>query len=186
MSKWNRGALIALIVIDSYLSGVHWAHQPVASCPETGLVDCQAALTGPGSVVLGWPLATWGVLWGMAGWWVAGRAGHIRTFWHLAGLLGLAWAGGHEVLDSHLCLWCSAAQLSILLALATSLDWRRARIRWRHGFQSLRAATGGPGELDCCHWPVLSVIRSGSTPIRGAFWSLWASCGASPAPGSRL
>jgi uncharacterized membrane protein len=114
-------SLVGLIVLGAYLTGAHWGHQTVA-CPTTGLIDCKLVLTGPGSVLVGLPLACWGALWAGLGF-LFPR--FVRVVWrHYTwiglGVSGLVWAWTHEILDGHICLWCSAMQLFVIIAIVTS------------------------------------------------------------------
>jgi uncharacterized membrane protein len=118
------GVLGLILGLGSYLTGALWTHQPVA-CPATGIVNCQAVLTGPGHVVLGVPLTVWAMGWALVGlrW--------PRRLWGILGLAGLVWAWSHELADGHLCLWCTALQVSILAAIGLSYYVaRKETITW--------------------------------------------------------
>ncbi|MBX5467157.1 MAG: vitamin K epoxide reductase family protein [Firmicutes bacterium] len=115
------GALVVMLGITAYLTWAHWAHQQVV-CPSSagGVIHCTQVLTGPGSVVFGLPFAFWGALWAAFGlFWPLWSRGNrwIGTVWEGIGLVALAWALGFEWRDHAVCLWCSAAQLMILLAI---------------------------------------------------------------------
>lgn len=113
---YNKGLPILVAALGLYLTMLHYTGAPVACppIPTTGeLVNCQAVLTSSGSVILGIPLALWGSLWALAS---LVRRG--RKIWTLFGVLGLAWAWTHEWQVGHLCLWCTAMQIGILLILA--------------------------------------------------------------------
>lgn len=134
-----RIALFVVGLLGSYLTFVHFTHQSVA-CPETGLIDCTAVLTGPGSAVLGVPLAAGGVIWAASGWKSLHGAPWIRVTWRLLGIVGLGWAWLHEWMDGYVCLWCTAVQLAILVALGASLAWRDVGVRMQQGLHSLGAS----------------------------------------------
>lgn len=117
----HPASLVVLIVLGAYLTGAYWGHQTVA-CPTTGVIDCEAVLTGPGSVVIGLPIACWGGLWaGVRFLFPYLPRGSWRQYtWFGLGVCGLVWAWSHEALDGHICLWCSAMQVAVMAALATS------------------------------------------------------------------
>lgn len=133
----SRLALIDVMAVGLYLSWAHWFHATVA-CPATGLINCTAVLTGPGSVVFGLPLALWGAAWAGLGF-IATTARPVWStrLWQGVGLAGLLWAWGHEIVDGHLCLWCSAVQLGVLLALVGSVHWKDSGQRWRQGWVAI-------------------------------------------------
>ena len=116
-------ALFGVLILGAYLTGVHWGAHTVA-CPTNGLINCNAVLTGPGSVVIGLPLAAWGALWALSGFFLLRRTERI---WLAFGVAGLLWAWLHEIIDGHLCLWCSAMQLLIILAIVMSSIRLRTR-----------------------------------------------------------
>ncbi len=119
-----------LALTGSYLAGAHWMDARVA-CPNQGLVDCTAVLSGPGSVVLGLPLAAWGSLWALLGMGLLSRTGWMRRGWQALGGMGLLWAWAHELADRHVCLWCSGIQLGIVAVLILSQDWTAFRAGWQ-------------------------------------------------------
>lgn len=134
----SRTALVGVLVLGLYLSWAHWFHATVA-CPATGLIDCTAVLTGPGSVVIGLPLALWGAVWASAGLIVIGTLSPtwLTRLWQGLGCAGLLWAWSHEWADGHVCLWCSAVQLGVLLAIGVSIHWKDSAKRWRHGWTAI-------------------------------------------------
>lgn len=141
LSSWRIGPLVLLILLTAYLTGVHLAGGTVA-CSTQGFVDCQAVLTGPGSVVLGLPLPAWGMLWGIVGLiglWHEGRA-WLWRLWGLLGFLGLGWAWSHELLDRHLCLWCSGAQGLVVASLMGMISWADAGRNLQRGWHRLRSS----------------------------------------------
>ena len=134
----SRAALGGVLALGLYLSWAHWFHATV-TCPATGLIDCTAVLTGPGSVVLGLPLALWGAAWATIGLirTVAASDRWLTRLWQGFGLAGLLWAWGHEWADGHVCLWCSAVQLGVLLAIGSSIHWKVGAKRWRNGWTEI-------------------------------------------------
>ncbi|PSR22410.1 MAG: hypothetical protein C7B45_06740 [Sulfobacillus acidophilus] len=129
-------AISLMMGLAAYLTWAHWAAMPVV-CPATGLVDCAAVLTGPGSLVLGLPLAAWGGLWAVGGWLWPFYAPRLRGIWMLMGGMGLVWAWVHEGLDRHLCLWCSGMQLGAFVALAALVPWPGLVARFRRGWHTM-------------------------------------------------
>lgn len=120
---YDKGLPLLVAALGFYLTWLHYTGAPVA-CPPIpttgGLVNCQAVLTSSGSVILTVPLALWGSLWALASLWGPGK-----KVWTPLGVLGLAWAWAHEWQVGHLCLWCTAMQIGILLILA-NFWWRRS------------------------------------------------------------
>lgn len=142
------GSLFLAALLGLYLTGAHAAGGAVA-CPSSGIVDCRAVLSGPGSVVAGVPLAGWGALWAIAGaadpWWSPA----VRLAWRVGGLAGLAWAWTHEIRDGRLCLWCSGLQLLVLIGLSLAGPgggarrlWRGIRRLWAHPARGSAGAAG--------------------------------------------
>lgn len=116
-----RFVLAITAAIGAYLSIVHWSSLPVA-CPAHGIIDCTAVPHGAGSMVGPLPLATWGVVWAMVGWFFLPRPSpRLIPLWSVIGINGIFWGILHEVLDGHLCLWCTAMQLNILGAVVLML-----------------------------------------------------------------
>lgn len=123
----EQAALGIVALITLYLTWVHYSGGGVV-CPATGPIHCARVLTGPGSTILGLPYALWGTAWAVAGLlrplWARGQARLAHQLWEVIGLLALAWALAFEWVDGAICLWCSVAQLFILVAIA--LDrWTR-------------------------------------------------------------
>ncbi len=115
---YQIGLAVVVAALGLYLTILHYTGVPVG-CPPIpatgGLVNCQAVLTSPGSVILGVPLALWGSLWALAS--LIGK--RLRIMWTGCGVLGLLWAWIHEWQVGHLCLWCTAMQIGVLLILVT-------------------------------------------------------------------
>jgi uncharacterized membrane protein len=121
------GALVIATMIGLYLASMGGDHQ-VVGCPVSGLINCRSVLSGPGSVTMGIPLALWGALWAATGLLLPGllrRTWRVRIgwMWAVLGVGGLIWAWTHEILDGHVCLWCSVMQTLIIAAAVPSDIW---------------------------------------------------------------
>lgn len=121
------------LLLAIYLTGVHIAGATVA-CPTTHVINCQAVLTGPGSVVGGLPLPLWGAAWAILGGVLVWHGARSRwwTAWRFAAAGGLGWAWAHEWSDHHLCLWCSGLQALILAGALLSIAWPSVHAALRH------------------------------------------------------
>lgn len=136
-----HAAFSAVAVLGLVLTGVVAAGLLPAVCPTTGVINCQSVLTGPGSHLVGLPLALWGSLWGVAGWGAMGWSSRwpwLPSVWRTVGELGLVWAWAHEALDHHLCLWCSSLQAAVLVAIGCSIAWPVVRHAWQRTLHQLQ------------------------------------------------
>jgi uncharacterized membrane protein len=123
---WLRLALVLVgLGISAYLTAVHYHGAPLY-CRTRGIVDCEQVVTSPESVVLGLPLALWGVVWfvlaGVLAWprepWEE-RVRSWRRLWAAVGALAVVYFVYLEfVVIGHVCLWCSAVHLIVLVLLA--------------------------------------------------------------------
>lgn len=127
---WVSSLLVVDLFLAVCLTGVHLAGGTVA-CPTHGIINCQAVLTGTGSVLAGIPLPLWGAAWAALGgvmvWQSYPVARRWWTAWRFAAGAGLVWAWAHEVADHHLCLWCSGLQITILATALLSVPWAGIR-----------------------------------------------------------
>jgi len=127
--QWDRlrmALIMAIIFLASYLS---WAHFTGASvpCPVNFLphrsVDCPLVLHSSGSVILGVPLSVWGGVWALAAFVIVRMRRSARFLWMAAGVGGLAWAVGHEVILHVLCAWCTVIQMLAAGLMAGDMLW---------------------------------------------------------------
>jgi uncharacterized membrane protein len=119
--RWTRPALAAVgLVIAAYLTVLHYDTSVPLYCSESGAVNCAQVLTSAQSVVLGLPVAAWGLLWFAvalplllgdgAGW--RGRAADL---WTLIGAVSVVYLVYTElIVIGKICLWCTAVHVIVL------------------------------------------------------------------------
>ncbi|HTU37802.1 MAG TPA: vitamin K epoxide reductase family protein [Acidimicrobiales bacterium] len=135
---WARAASLGLsllaVGIASYLTVAHYADPAALACPDTGLVNCQLVTTSSWSVVLGVPVALFGLLWS-----VAMTALSTPWAWRSRlrlmdrGRLVLSAAGALTVLYlvyvelfriGAICLWCTAMHVTAVCLFGVVLAAR--------------------------------------------------------------
>ncbi len=141
------------IGISIYLTIVHYDTAIQVSCPATGAIDCAAVITSPQSVILGLPVAVYGLAWfvGMTvlfspwAWNTSSpqlsgykptRIGKSVGILRLAGVLSaicfviyLIWVEAFAV--HKICLWCSSVHLItfvLLIIVITSSPWSLGQV----------------------------------------------------------
>lgn len=135
---WGAIALVALAIIGlglaSYLTAVHYA-PAILVCSNQGLVDCQAVLTSPYSVIPGTslPITVPGLAYFLVSLVLALaqlrrptnyglRQAH--AVWGGLGLLTALYLIFVELVELHtICLWCSTVHLVLLVTFLVTL-WR--------------------------------------------------------------
>jgi uncharacterized membrane protein len=136
---WARygslGLSAAGLAISIYLTVDHFTTSPVLACPATATVNCQKVLTSPSAVVLGIPVAVYGLVFFVAmvaltvpAAWRDDRLRRVRLGMCLVGVAAVVYLVGVElfVLDS-ICLWCTAVHVLTValfgvLAFALALE----------------------------------------------------------------
>lgn len=108
-------------------------------------------LTGPGSVVLGLPLAAWRDFGLLADGLLCAILQSSNLSGEFLGMAGLAWAWSHEWIDGHLCLWCSTVPIGVIAAIILSIAWRTTFPKFWHGIRAMGKTAwilgGGAGLL---------------------------------------
>jgi len=123
------------LVIAAYLTLLHYVGSIPLVCAAGTVVDCEAVLNSPSSVVLGLPVALWGLLWFSVAlvlallsgrnirdrearrMWVAGFA------WTLIGTLTVLWLVYQEVgVIGRICAWCTAIHVLVLSLLVVQVQ----------------------------------------------------------------
>lgn len=116
--------------IATYLTLLHYFTQVPLVCSVSGIVDCSAVLTSPQSVILGVPIAIFGLVWflGSTGLSIAGMRGStasrgrlrsVWTVWTALGALSVVYLVYLELMViGRICLWCSGVHLIVLSMLA--------------------------------------------------------------------
>jgi uncharacterized membrane protein len=125
---WSRYGTLGLsaagLAVSLYLTIDHFTTSPVLACPATAAVNCQKVLTSPSAVVLGVPVAVYGLVFFAAmvaltlpyAW----RNQRLRTARLAVSLVGVAtviYLIGVELFTvGSICLWCTAVHV-ITIAL---------------------------------------------------------------------
>ncbi len=122
---WTRiGLSIVGLGISFYLTLVHYAHVTLV-CPLHGtLIDCAAVVQSPQSIILGVPIAVWGMVWFVLAAVFASLAlradppSWLRPLtlgWSIVGLLSVLYFLYLELdVIGHLCIWCTTAHVLVL------------------------------------------------------------------------
>ena len=130
--SWSRlvRLLLALIGlgISVYLSIVHLTSTVKLYCPQSSVVNCETVVTSPSSVVVGIPVAYYGVAWFVVmlvllavpsesrGW------GLARLVWAGLGVLTVLYLLRTELfVIGAICLWCTAVHVLVLLIFAVTV-----------------------------------------------------------------
>jgi len=121
-------ALIGLL-IASYLTLLHYVSIVPLVCAAGSVVDCETVLHSPSSVVLGVPVAAWGLLWfvvalalallGVRGGQVAAGLRGVALTWSFVGTGSVLWLVYQEIgVIGRICAWCTAVHVVVLALLA--------------------------------------------------------------------
>lgn len=62
LSWISTGLTLAGLGVAGYLTAAHYTTPALLACPDRGVVDCARVTTSPQSVLLGVPVAVWGLL----------------------------------------------------------------------------------------------------------------------------
>ncbi len=134
--RLRAGLAAAGLLIAAYLTLLHYDTSVPLVCGSGrgSVVNCERVLDSPSSVVLGVPVAAWGLLWfvvalGVAV--VALRAGEsgaspslrVAAFvWALVGTLSVLWLVYQEVgVVGKICAWCTAVHVLVLAMLVVEV-----------------------------------------------------------------
>ncbi len=118
--RWIRPALAAIgVAIAAYLTLLHYDTAVPLYCSNTGSVDCQQVLTSAQSVVLGLPVALYGLVWFAVALWllVGGSAWKDRAanLWTLVGAVAVVYLVYTElIVIGKICLWCTSVHVIVL------------------------------------------------------------------------
>ena len=122
---WRTLLAIAGLGISIYLTLVHYdSHVPLV-CTDNSFINCGRVVTSPQSVILGLPLAVWGLIWFAvlvaAVWLRRDDRPWTRTLdlgWAIAGALSIVYFIYIELfIVGVLCMWCSIVHLLVLANL---------------------------------------------------------------------
>ncbi len=139
--RW-RVALAAMgLLISAYLTLLHFDAGIPLVCNEGQFVDCRQVVTSPSSVVLGVPVAAYGVVWFLVALALARaslrlegaveppRLRSAALWWTGAGVAAVLWLVYQELgVVGKVCAWCTAVHLIVLalFVLQVLSDPRRA------------------------------------------------------------
>lgn len=124
---------LAGVAVTAYLTVLHYvAAVPLICVGQGGLINCADVLSSPESVVLGIPVATWGLAWFIVlaiGTWLSAYRPPMRpwlTGWALAGAVVVVYLVYVEFDVLHaVCIWCSVLH-AIILTVAGLAVWPAA------------------------------------------------------------
>ena len=129
---WRLLLAAAGFGISVYLTLVHYDARVPLVCTDNAFIDCARVVTSPQSVVLGLPLAVWGMLWfavlGMTIWLRGERGAWTQMLdlgWAVVGALSIVYFIYIELfVVGVLCLWCSIVHLLVLANLFIAMGMR--------------------------------------------------------------
>lgn len=134
--SWDRLAVVlaaAGLAIAAYLTLLHYDASVPLVCAAGSVVDCETVLGSPSAMVLGVPVAAWGLLWfavALVLALAALRAGvratpRLRSAglgWALVGTAAVLWLVYQEVgVIGRICAWCTAVHAIVLAFLAVQV-----------------------------------------------------------------
>jgi uncharacterized membrane protein len=121
--------------ISAYLTLLHYDSDIPLVCSSGTFVDCATVLNSPSSVVMGVPVAVWGLIWfavaaGLAVLFLRqppeAKPRALRTAglgWSLGGAAGVLWLVYQEIaIVGRLCAWCTAVHLIVLALLVVEIQ----------------------------------------------------------------
>jgi uncharacterized membrane protein len=126
------------LAIAVYLTLLHYDSSVPLVCGRGSFVDCESVLSSPSSVVLGFPVAVWGLLWFVVALVLAllsARAGgepsplHAAALgWALVGTGTVLWLVYQEIgVIGKICAWCTAIHVLVLALLVVEVRAHGAR-----------------------------------------------------------
>ncbi len=120
--------------VSVYLTLLHYMTSVPLACGEGAVVDCHTVLTSPASVVLGIPVAVWGLLWFVVAlvlavadlrgdaWGSARATGPAALVWNLMGTVTVLWLVYQEVgVIGKICVWCTVVHAVVLALLVVEV-----------------------------------------------------------------
>jgi uncharacterized membrane protein len=118
------------LAIAAYLTLLHYVTSVPLVCGRGTVIDCETVLSSPASMVLGVPVAVWGLLWfavafALALMWARAADGaeppYLRVAglaWTLIGTAVVLWLVYQEIADiGRICIWCTVIHLLVLALL---------------------------------------------------------------------
>jgi uncharacterized membrane protein len=130
---------LAAVGVASYLTVTHYSDPAALACPDTGVVNCTLVTTSSWSVVLGVPVALWGLGWALVmaaltlPWsWRTDRGWvePARTIGSALGALTVVALVYIELFEvGAICLWCSAVHVLTVALFGVVLTARATQRR---------------------------------------------------------
>jgi uncharacterized membrane protein len=118
------------LAIAAYLTLLHYVSSVPLACGSGSVINCETVLSSPASMVLGVPVAVWGLLWFavafvLALMWARASGGgeppHLRAAglaWTLVGTATVLWLVYQEIAEiGRICIWCTAIHVLVLALL---------------------------------------------------------------------
>ena len=132
--RLRLGLTLAGIVIAAYLTLLHYDTNVPLACTRGALVDCESVLSSQASMLLGAPVAAWGLLWFLAELALvilSLRGAHrpepswLRSSalgWVIAGTIMVLWLVYAELgIVGKICAWCTAIHVLVLALLVVQV-----------------------------------------------------------------
>lgn len=109
------------LAISIYLTLYHYAGVPLV-CSDSGLINCASVLNSPYAYVLGIPIAVFGIIFflAMLAFLFINNMDAI-LIWNLIGIGTVVYLLDIERLVGHICAWCTAVHVIVLILLMLSL-----------------------------------------------------------------
>lgn len=124
------------LAIAGYLTLLHYVTSVPLVCGQGSFVDCHTVLNSPSSMVMGLPVAVWGLFWfvvalvlavsalrsGDLGGRGASRVGAASLGWALVGTATVLWLVYQEIgVIGKLCAWCTVIHVVVLALLVVEV-----------------------------------------------------------------
>lgn len=130
------------LALALYLTVLHYDRGIPLVCGNSGIINCEAVITSPRSVILGVPIALFGVLWFLVHSLLSllslrrnpdpdeSPLGSAMLLWSAVGAASVVYLVYVELLViGKLCLWCSMVHIAVLALLALQVRMESDRVR---------------------------------------------------------
>ncbi|MDE3053201.1 MAG: vitamin K epoxide reductase family protein [Gemmatimonadota bacterium] len=128
--RWRVGLTGLGVLVSGYLTLLHYDRNVPLVCSSGSLVNCEQVLTSPSSMVLGVPVAAFGLGWFLVALALAWASLRPRAAmeppglratalaWTAAGIASVLWLIYEELgVVGKVCLWCTVVHLLVLALL---------------------------------------------------------------------
>jgi uncharacterized membrane protein len=120
------------LAIAGYLTLQHYDGGLPLACGQGSFVDCETVLTSPSSMVLGLPVAMWGIAWfgvavalsvpALRGPPSSSSLHYVRFAWTLVGTATVLWLVYQELgIIGKICAWCTGIHVLVLALLVVEV-----------------------------------------------------------------